>query len=59
MKFLLKVALLVAAAKFILMTPEGKNPQLDQVGNTTVRQIARHVDVAFTKLEKTIKDLLS
>ena len=59
MKFLLKVAVLAAAAKFVLHTPHGANRQLDAVSNLTVRQIAQHVDTVFCKLEATIKAVLS
>ena len=59
MKFMLKVAALVVAAKFILHTPEGSNSTVDQVAKTTVRDLARHVDSAYTALETKIKKLLS
>ena len=59
MKFLFKVATLVAAAKFMLRTPEGSNATMDKVARTTVRDLARHVDSAYTALEMRIKQLLS
>jgi hypothetical protein len=59
MKFLLKVAILVAVAKFIVHTPEGANKHVDSVAKTTVRDLAKHVDKAFTAVEAKIKELLS
>lgn len=59
MKFLLKAALFIAAAKFLVATPEGSNAEVDKVGKTTVRDIARQVDAGFTTLEVTLKKLLS
>lgn len=59
MKFLLKVAVLAAAAKFVLQTPAGANSHLDQISSITVRDIAHHVDTVFAKLEATIKYVLS
>jgi len=59
MKFLLKVAILVAAAKFIVHTPEGSNKHVDGIAKTTVRDLAKHVDEAFTAVEAKIKELLS
>lgn len=59
MKFLLKVAILVAAAKFMAYTPEGANRHVDRIAKTTVRDLARHVDAAFTAVEAKLKKLLS
>jgi hypothetical protein len=59
MKFMLKVAALVIAAKCLLHTPEGANSTVDQVAKTTVRDLARHVDSAYTAIESKIKELLS
>jgi hypothetical protein len=59
MKFLLKVAILAAAAKLVLSTPPGTNRHLDRVSDLTVRQMAHHVDTVFAKLEATIKSMLS
>lgn len=59
MKFLLKVALLAAAAKFVLHTPQGTYPQLDRVSEFSVRDMAHHVDTVFAKIEATIKSMLS
>lgn len=59
MKFLLKVAILVAAAKFIAHTPEGANRHVDGIAKTTVRDLAKHVDEAFTAVEAKIRRLLS
>ncbi len=59
MKFVLKVAALVVAAKFILHTPEGSNSTVDKVAKTTVRDLAKHVDSAYTALEFKLKQLLS
>ncbi|QIF00997.1 hypothetical protein [Roseimicrobium sp. ORNL1] len=59
MKFLLTVAILVAAAKFIAHTPEGTNKHVDSIAKTTVRDLAKHVDKAFTAVEAKLKELLS
>jgi hypothetical protein len=59
MKFLLKVAILVAAAKFLAHTPEGSNKHVDGIAKTTVRDLAKHVDEAFTVVEAKIRKLLS
>lgn len=59
MKFLLKVAVLAAAAKFVLHTPQNANRHLDEVSNLSMRDIAHHVDTVFAKIEATIKSVLS
>jgi hypothetical protein len=59
MKFLLKVAILVAAAKFIAHTPEGANKHMDSIAKTTVRDLAKHVDRAYNAVEAKLKKLLS
>lgn len=61
MKFLLKVAVLAAAAKFVLSTPsnaKGTTP-IDRVNDMTVRDITHHVDTVFARLEATLKSVLS
>jgi hypothetical protein len=58
MKFLLKVAVLAVAAKFVLHTPQGKQ-QLDKMGDITLRDITHHVDTVFARIEATIKSMLS
>jgi hypothetical protein len=57
LKFLLKIAILVAAAKFIAHTPEGANKHVDGLAKTTVRDLARHVDEAFTAVEAKFREL--
>src|SRR4051812_4735259 len=59
MKFLLKVAVLAAAAKFVLHTPRGTYPDLDRVSEFSVRDMAHSVDTVFAKIEETIKSLFS
>lgn len=59
MKFLLKVTALVAAAKFIAHTPEGANQHVDSIAKTTVRDLAKQVDDAFSAMEAKIRKLLS
>ena len=59
MKFLLKVAVLAAAAKFVLHTPEGASRQLDRVNDVTVRDVRHHVDTVFARIEATIRSILS
>jgi hypothetical protein len=59
MKFLLKVAILAAAAKFVLHTPEGVSRQFDKVSNFTVRDITNQVDAMFERIGATLKSLLS
>lgn len=59
MKFLLKVAVLAAAAKFVLNTPEGTSRQIERVNNITVREISHHVDTVFSKIGATLKSMLS
>lgn len=59
MKFLLKVAILVAVAKFIAHTPEGANKHVDSIAKTTVRDLAKEVDKACNVLEAKLRQLLS
>jgi hypothetical protein len=59
MKFLLKVAILAAAAKFVLHTPDGLSRQFDRVSNLTMRDITNQVDAMFAKIGATLKSLLS
>jgi hypothetical protein len=69
MKFLLKVAVLAAAAKFVLHTPQGNpipsrpverlNRPIDRVGDMTIRDIGHHVDTVFARFEATLRAMLS
>ena len=59
MKFLFKVAVIAAAAKFVVHTPSGTNPQLNRVSRTTIREMAHQVDSVFSRLQATIKSVLS
>lgn len=59
MKFLLKVAVLTAAAKFVLNNPHGTSPQLDRLNGITMRDISRHVDTVFSKVEEALRFILS
>jgi hypothetical protein len=60
MKFLLKVAVLAAAAKFVLHTPQG-NPSspFNRVSDMSIRDIGHHVDTVFARFEATLKAMLS
>jgi hypothetical protein len=60
MKFLLKVAVLAAAAKFVLHTPQrGATHPMDRINDMTVRDIGHHVDTVFARIEATLKSMLS
>jgi hypothetical protein len=59
MKFLLKVAVLAAAAKFVLHTPQGTDSLLGEVDKISMRSITHHVDTVFAKLGATLKSILS
>jgi hypothetical protein len=59
MKFLLKVAVLAAAAKFVLHTPKDVDRQFDRVNDISMRDITHHVDSVFAMIGATLKSLLS
>jgi hypothetical protein len=59
MKFLLKVAVLAAAAKFVLHTPQGPSAPFDRVDEISMRSITHHVDTVFARLGATLKSMLS
>jgi hypothetical protein len=59
MKFLLKVVVLVVAARFVLHTPQGGSSPIDRVNDMTVRDITHHVDTVFARIGATLKSMLS
>jgi hypothetical protein len=61
MKFLLKVAVLAAAAKFVLHTPHnGAAPRpIDRIKEVRFQDIGHHVDTVFARIEATLKLMLS
>jgi hypothetical protein len=59
MKFLLKVFVVVVAAKYVLHTPQGASAPIDRVNEMTVRDITHQVDTVFARLGATLKSMLS
>ena len=59
MKCLLKVAILAAAAKFVLATPDNPQPRSNRANGVTTREISREVDTLLTHAEKALRRILS
>jgi hypothetical protein len=60
MRFLLKVAVLAAAAKFVLHTPQSSPTHpIERVKEMRIRDIGHHVDMVFARIEATLKSMLS
>ena len=59
MKFLLKVAILAAAAKFVLATPDTRQPRSKRPQGVTTREISREVDTLLTHAEKALRHIRS
>ena len=59
MKFLLKVAILAAAAKFVLATPNSSQPHSKGAPAVTKREISQGVDTVLTHLQRTLRQILS
>ena len=60
MKFLLKVAVLAAAAKFVLHTPQsGPTRPIDRIKEVRFQDLGHHVDTVFARIEATLKSMLS
>lgn len=54
MKFLLKIALLILAARLLAGTPRGSNADLDAIGDFSVRQIAEGITAAVSKVQRSV-----
>lgn len=59
MKFLLKVAIIAAAAKFVLATPENRQPGHPRTQGVTAREISREVNTLLTHAEKALRHIRS
>lgn len=59
MKFLLKVAIVAAAAKFVLATPDNRQPRSNRTPSVTTREITRKVDNLLMHAEKAIRNIRS
>ncbi|MFZ4766623.1 MAG: hypothetical protein ACOYMN_16850 [Roseimicrobium sp.] len=59
MKFLFNVILVAAAAKYLMHTPDHTSPRFEGVNEVTMRDISRHVDTVFARLEETLRFILS
>jgi hypothetical protein len=60
MKFLLKVAILAAAAKFVLHTPTSSPTRsIERVKEVRLQDIGHHVDTVFARIEATLRLMLS
>jgi hypothetical protein len=54
MKLLLKIAIVVIVARFMVHTPQGANKALDAVNGFTLRDVAVRVDHFFTFVEEAV-----
>ncbi len=59
MKFLLKVAIIAIAAKWVLSTPQGTSQPIDHIRELTVGEMVHHVDTVFAKIGEKLKSMIS
>lgn len=59
MKLLLKIAIVVVVARFMVHTPKGANHALDAVNSFTLRDMAMRVDSLFVFVEETVMSWFS
>lgn len=59
MKLLLKIAIVVVVARFMVHTPKGANQTLDAVNSFTLRDMAMRVDSLFVFVEETVMSWFS
>lgn len=57
MKFLLKITILILAARVLAGTPRGSNKEVDAVGDFSVREIAVGISSAVEKAEVAVRGL--
>ncbi len=56
MKFIIKIALVILAAKVLASTPRGTSHHLDIVGDLKLRDVATELSTSVTNISGTVSD---
>ncbi|HSJ02474.1 MAG: hypothetical protein ACAI34_12025 [Verrucomicrobium sp.] len=59
MKHLLKIAIVVIAARLLVHTPKGTSEALDNLSSITLRDVAVQVDNIFIRVQEAFRAWLS